>query len=684
MGLQYQGFAASAPTPNITIDYGHETTISPNAIAMDETGYQSPNVLANDPVEQQRFKTLGLGYMRMALQYATPGNPSSKIVCGGSGCDTGPTGDQWVSSIKSIGAQPVVLLPTKVSTSDAASMVQHFNVNPATGAVDPNLPNYVKYWIIGNEPDLNGYSVATYSGYFNADNDAMKAVDPSIRIGGGTTAWYDSSFLQTFMQNSGSRVDFVDFHGYPQQGCSTCTPSSDSSLFQWAHGTGSDVAKLRALIQQLVPSRASQIAVEVGEWAMNWGGNLQANTNLNSVWSADVLGNIVANGGYSMFYGTKGNAIEWAAGYTTDQDTGQQVYLNLDDPHASYHGYGMFTGEGLFPGFGISLATSTTTLPNVDVFASDNPKDVVVVNKDPALSQAAVVSVGSVSSGTVDVWQRNPNVSFYSPPVHLGSFAFSGGSFPYSLPPLSVTTFVITPGATGNPGTSVASTSTTQAPATSTTVAQTTTTVASTTTTAPPTGTPSPSSPAPGTVVGADNFARANGTFWGSASDGQAWGGDANSHSVFGILGDTGMVGSTYQSLSAVLGPVVANAQAVFSGTVSSFASANIGSVLRWQDGNNWYKAYLDGSHLVLQKKVAGATTVLATASFAASPGVSYTVRFQVVGNQLSAKVWQTGSAEPGWMVQAVDSTFSAGRGGLRMLPQGGSVSYTAFCLYAL
>ncbi|HEX4863452.1 MAG TPA: hypothetical protein VFV02_05240 [Acidimicrobiales bacterium] len=184
--------------------------------------------------------------------------------------------------------------------------------------------------------------------------------------------------------------------------------------------------------------------------------------------------------------------------------------------------------------------------------------------------------------------------------------------------------------------------------------------------------------------MGSDTFVRSNAKFWGAASDGQTWGGDANSQSVFSVSGDNGFVGSTSNSYSAVLGPVVANSQVMFSGSASSFTYANIGAVLRWQDGNNWYKAYIDGSKLVIQKKVAGSTTVLATSNFAAVPGVSYSLRFGSVGSSLYAKAWQTGSTEPGWMVQATDSTFASGHGGLRMLPQGGSVSYTTFALYSL
>ena len=664
IAYEAQKFVASAVSPNVTIDYTHETPLDPHAVGMDETGYQSPNVLANDSLEQQRFQALGLGYVRMDLKYSTPGDPTSKIICGGSGCDTAPTGDQWIGAIKSIGAQPAVLLATGITTTDASNLVKHFNVSAVTGLVDPTLPNYVRNWIIGNEPDINGYSAATYSNDFNADSDAMKAVDPNVKIGGGATAWYDYPFLKTFLQTSGSRVDFLDFHGYAQQGCSTCTPSTDSSLFQWAQGIGGDVTNLSTMIRQIVPTRASQIAVEVGEWSLDWGGNLQANTNLNSVWSADVLGNILHNGGDSMFYGTKGNALEWASGFTTDQDIGQQVYLNLDDPHASYHGFGMFTGEGLFPRFGTSLVNATTTLPNVDVFASDNPKNIVVVNKDPSVTQIATFSLGSAPSGAIDVWQKNPTVAFQNPPVHLGNFGFSGGTFSYALPALSVTTFVVSPGATG--------------PTTTTTTMPTTTTTMPTTTTTTATGLGS------GTVVANDTFSRANQTYWGNASDGLTWGGDANSQSVFRISADTGYVGSAWTTYSGVLGPTLSNSQVLCSGSISSFSNANFGAVLRWQDGSHWYKAYVDGGHLVLQKKVGSTLTNIGSVSFAAGAGVNYTLRFQAIGTVLYAKVWMTGSAEPGWMVQATDSTFASGQGGLRMLSQGGSVSYTSFTLYSM
>jgi streptogramin lyase len=202
------------------------------------------------------------------------------------------------------------------------------------------------------------------------------------------------------------------------------------------------------------------------------------------------------------------------------------------------------------------------------------------------------------------------------------------------------------------------------------------------TATATPTSTPTPTpTPASGAPLGTDTFQRANQSLWGTASDGQTWGGDANSRSVFSISGKAGLVSNTGStSYSAVLGPTASNAEVYATGSLSSFASSNFGDVLRWTDGNNWYKAFVDGSSLIVQKKVAGTTSTLASVPFAATAGVSYTIHFRVVGSTLTANVWAASGSEPsGWMVTASDSTFTSGYCGLRLLTQSGTATVTSF-----
>jgi streptogramin lyase len=184
-----------------------------------------------------------------------------------------------------------------------------------------------------------------------------------------------------------------------------------------------------------------------------------------------------------------------------------------------------------------------------------------------------------------------------------------------------------------------------------------------------------------GTSLGTDTFQRASQALWGTASDGQTWGGDANTKSPFSISGNAGVVSNTSgNTYSAVLGPTATNAEVYATGSMSSFASSNFGPVLRWTDGNDWYKAYIDGQNLVLQKKVAGNASILVSVPFAATPGTSYTIHFRVVGSTLTANVWASSGTEPaGWMTTATDTSLTSGYCGLRFLVNSGTATITNF-----
>ena len=203
--------------------------------------------------------------------------------------------------------------------------------------------------------------------------------------------------------------------------------------------------------------------------------------------------------------------------------------------------------------------------------------------------------------------------------------------------------------------------------------------------TSTPTTGPTPS-PTPGTVLGSDTFQRPNQPLWGTATDGQTWGGDANTQTIFSIVGNAGVVSNTgSNSYSAVLGPQATNEEAYATGSISTFNNSNFGVVLRWTNGNNWYKAYIDGQHLIIQKKVNGVTTILASVPFAATAGTAYTIHFRVVGTTLTANAWAASGSEPGgWMVTATDSSLTAGYCGMRFLTQGGSATITSFLAKSL
>ena len=194
--------------------------------------------------------------------------------------------------------------------------------------------------------------------------------------------------------------------------------------------------------------------------------------------------------------------------------------------------------------------------------------------------------------------------------------------------------------------------------------------------TIPPTATTTPSpTPILGQIIAQDTFQRPNQVFWGIASDGNVWRGDANTKNGFSLVSSTGLITGT--NMNAVLGPSLTNSEVLISGSMSVLNSANVlGPVLHWNNTNMLYKAFINGSSLMLQKNVNGAVTQLKSVPFIASAHTLYSIRFNITGTILSAKAWPTGAAEPvNWMVTANDSSISSGFCGIKAVQQSGTTT---------
>lgn len=193
----------------------------------------------------------------------------------------------------------------------------------------------------------------------------------------------------------------------------------------------------------------------------------------------------------------------------------------------------------------------------------------------------------------------------------------------------------------------------------------------------PPAPTPRPaqnSSVPPSPVLAQDTFGRPDQPWWGTASNGLLWSGDANTSPVFAIRTGTGQIRGGTGFFTALLGPAVDSVQVTATGSVSHFSQAgavNLGVVVHWHNASNYEKAYLDGRALVVMQRVAGVMTILGQALFAAQDGRSYTLQLVAVGSRLLARAWPTGTREPAnWLVQVSASSLASGRAGIRVLMQ--------------
>ena len=140
-----------------------------------------------------------------------------------------PTNYQYIKMIDSArakGIEPIIQVSYhngKYNAQQAAAVVQYLNVTKSKN---------IKYFIIGNEPDLE-YSFTTaaqVANYIKPFATAMKAVDPNIIIIGPECAWFNNGIIDGLTTPGGPNditgrdangryyVDIISFHTYPFSG----------------------------------------------------------------------------------------------------------------------------------------------------------------------------------------------------------------------------------------------------------------------------------------------------------------------------------------------------------------------------------------------------------------------------------------------------------------------------------
>ncbi|MCV9387411.1 carbohydrate-binding protein [Reichenbachiella ulvae] len=133
----------------------------------------------------------------------------------------------WIKKIRAIGAEPIVQVSQHQSAAVAAGVVKYLNVD-MSAEIAP-----IKYWNIGNEPWLeanrpNTSEVAPLvEAYFKPIAEAMKEVDPTIKIYGPDFAYYIEDAINDLFGGANDIAgkipgkdyyycDGISWHRYPQ------------------------------------------------------------------------------------------------------------------------------------------------------------------------------------------------------------------------------------------------------------------------------------------------------------------------------------------------------------------------------------------------------------------------------------------------------------------------------------
>ncbi|HWZ65922.1 MAG TPA: hypothetical protein VNX65_03980 [Patescibacteria group bacterium] len=445
-------FAVTASNVTVNFDSLNAQPLSPNAFSGTISTYKGDGqTITNNTTVSGNLHKLGLSTYRVPIQFNN-GNPISSAGKG----PTDITADTWIASIKKLGAEPEIVIggsPSQPGShdnnflpSDAAGLVKYFNthaLDTVSGGTTISHYNPVKYWVIGNEPaNLTADNAATYCSRFNTTVDAMKAVDPSVVIIGPAISSLNTIFMKAFLQCAGSKVDIVDYHEYAMG----YTYLDNATTLARTHYYSQKITQLRDLINKTVPTYASHIKIQVGEYNFTYRtadgyqgyqGDDRMYQPVLTVWTASVAGHIAQSGAIGHNYSdmslpllikSKADAAHF----------GQTAFT----PMPGYYGLEMFTGGDLFRHFGQQMVTASTSLTNTEVYASTNQKNVVLINKSPSKSKVAHIILNGFNGGSANIWQTNAAYPFAAPKLikKLNSLQHD---LTITLPPYTVTTVVL-------------------------------------------------------------------------------------------------------------------------------------------------------------------------------------------------------------------------------------------------
>jgi hypothetical protein len=303
-----------------------------------------------------------------------------------------PTNFQYIKMIDSIrakGMEPIMQVPFykyRYTAQQAANIVQYINITKSRN---------VKYWIIGNEPDLSySYTAASQiAAYFKPFASAMKAVDPSILTVGPECAWFNQTIMDglttpngpddiTGMDGAGRYyLDVISFHTYPFNGSQT--RAQVISKLTAANQLQDNLIYLNGRINNCnaVHNRLGTYALKsaITEANINWQNS--ANDNLNGMGANSFIGGqFVAE---MMGIGMK-NGLDFINVWSVIEGNNTALNIGYIDPITNNKKSMYYHFQLLAENFNGNYINGTANLPNIKAFGSQNAINtaVMIMNQD--------------------------------------------------------------------------------------------------------------------------------------------------------------------------------------------------------------------------------------------------------------------------------------------------------------
>ncbi len=362
--------------------------------------------------------------------------------------------DTFMGGVRRAGAQPIIIANYGTGTAqEAADWVRYANITKGYGA---------RYWEIGNE--LYGLSLIHIETATEvvAYAEAMKAVDPTIKVGAVLTTpanWPDAvvaegdpaSWNQTVLSIAGPHIDFVIVHWYP--GGATA-----AETFAKPDQVGDMIYLVRQQISRYAGANPERIGIAMTELNTSVGRNTQPG----ALFAAEAYTALLENGVFTVDWWNVHNGpgkASTVAGYPDYDDFGLLSSAGclpdgtceppLNTPFAPYHALRMLS---LFARPGDQLVRAGTDESLVGAHAVRRPNGdlaVLLTNKDPDNARTVSIDYAGYTPAAT-----TPQVHTFTNGATGITSGTGGTATTQTLPPYSLTTIVLHPAspAAGLPG----------------------------------------------------------------------------------------------------------------------------------------------------------------------------------------------------------------------------------------
>jgi hypothetical protein len=320
--------------------------------------------------------------------------------------------DHYIAEARQWNAEPSIhtRLNNGGTPEQAADLVRYVNVEKEYN---------VRYWIIGNEPDLyemyhigegtgslDSYDIEKFNADWRAMAEAMLAVDPNILLMGPEVSQYPPTvegdaytnvrreWVREFLKVNGDLVDIVSIHRYPfPRGVNSVTTIDDlrANPPEW----DVMIPNLRALIRETIGRDLPIAVTEINShWNNTGGGEATPDSFYHAIWWADVLGRMVKQD------------VDIVAYFLLGEGGSGHGLLTRYEPLPTYYVYPMYKL------FGRELVEASSLDPNVTIYAAkreDGTLTLMVINLGTEESTKRLALGGITPGGAAQVWRLDPD-----------------------------------------------------------------------------------------------------------------------------------------------------------------------------------------------------------------------------------------------------------------------------------